>query len=100
LHVAGEKFRRAAARVFGCRDWRKIRALQAFVIEMAMPPVHENERAGKPDTVRTRYFRFDESRVLAAPKQRRGHLDITGERPDKSNLRRLQWRQIFASFAA
>ena len=94
LHMAGKIFTRAGAHSIDGRDGWKVRSRQLLIVEMAVPPVHKDEGAREANAIRAADFGLYESSILATPQHRRGNFHITGQRPDKGNLCRLQWRQV------
>lgn len=59
-----------------------------------MATVHEDEGAAQADAICASNLGFYKRGVLATPQDRGGYLDLTRQRPDKGNLRRLQRRQV------
>ena len=93
--MAREKFRRAAAYIVRGRKWREFGLGDVDIVQMALPPVHENEGAGQADAICAHDVRLDECRVFTATQDIGLHLNIAGQGADKCDLGRLKRRQIF-----
>ena len=90
--MAREKFRRAAAYIVRGRKWREFRLRDVDIVQMALPPVHENERAGQANAICAHDVRLDECRVFTATQDISLHLDIAGQGAHKRNLCGLERR--------
>ena len=95
--MAREKFRRAAAYIVRGRKWRKFGLCDVEIVQMALPPVHENERAGQANAICAHDVRLDECRVFTAAQDIGLHLNIAGQGADKCDLCGLERRQILRS---
>ena len=95
--MAREKLRRAAAYIVRGRKWREYGLGDVDIVQMALPTVHENERAGQANAICAHDVRLDECRVFPTTQDVGLHLNIAGQGADKCDLCGLERRQILRS---